>query len=79
MEKMKGKIKMTINSTLILKNDINIEEGVDLNGNLTIEKDVKELVKCDNKKRWIYNVLKENEGKIYEKIRGYTIELKEKA
>ena len=76
MEKMKGKIKMTINSTLILKNDINIEEGVDLNGNLTVDKDEKELVKCDNKQRWKYCPLKENEGEIYEKIRGYRIELK---
>ena len=73
IEKMKGKIKMTINSTLILKNDINIEEGVDLDGNLTIDKDEKELVKCNNKKRWEYYALKNDQGKIYEKIRGYGI------
>ena len=79
MEKMKGKIKMTINSTLILKNDITIEEGVDLNGNLTIDKDEKELVKCDNKRRWEYYPLKENEGKNYEKIRGYGILLNDTA
>ena len=77
MEKMKGKIKMTINSTLILKNDVNIEEGVDLDGNLTIDKDEKELVKCNNKKRWEYYPLKEDQGKIYEKIRGYGILLNE--
>ena len=73
MEKMKGKIRMTINSTLILKNDITIEEGVDLDGNLTIDKDEKELVKCHNKKRWEYYPLKPDQGKIYEKIRGYGI------
>ena len=64
---------MTINSTLILKNDVNIDEGVDLDGNLTIDKDEKELVKCHNKKRWEYYALKEGQGKIYEKIRGYGI------
>lgn len=79
MSKMKGKIRMTINSTLILKNDIVIEEGVDLDGNLTIDKDEKELVKCNNKKRWEYYALKPNEGKIYEKIRGYGILLNDTA
>ena len=73
MEKMKGKIKMTINSTLILKNDVNIEEGVDLDGNLTIDKDEKDLVISKNKKRWEYYALKPEQGKIYEKIRGYGI------
>ena len=79
MSKMKGKIRMTINSTLILKNDIVIEEGVDLDGNLTIDKDEKELVKCNNKKRWEYYALKPNERKIYEKIRGYGILLNDTA
>ena len=79
MEKMKGKIKMTINSTLILKNDITIDEGVDLNGNLTIDKDEKDLVKCDNRRRWEYYPLKEGEGKNYEKIRGYGILLNDTA
>ena len=73
MNHMKGKIKMTINSTLILKNDVNIDEGVDLDGNLTIDKDEKELVVCKNKKKWEYYPLKENQGKNYEKIRGYGI------
>ena len=77
MEKMKGKIRMTINSVLILKNDITIEEGVDLNGFLTIEKDEKELVKCQNKKRYKYYALKNDQGTIYEKIRGYGILLDE--
>ena len=79
MNKMKGKIRMTINSTLILKNDVTIEEGVDLDGNLTIDKDEKELVKCNNKRRWQYYPLKENEGRIYEKIRGYGILLNDSA
>jgi len=73
MEKMKGKIRMTINSVLILKNDVTIEEGVDLNGYLTIDKDEKELVKCHNKQKWEYYALKNDQGKIYEKIRGYGI------
>ena len=77
MEKMKGKIKMTINSVLILKNDITIEEGVDLNGFLTIDKDEKELVKCHNKKIYKYYALKNDQGTIYEKIRGYGILLDE--
>ena len=77
MEKMKGKIRMTINSVLILKNDITIEEGVDLNGFLTIDKDEKELVKCHNKKRYKYYALKNDQGTIYEKIRGYGILLDE--
>ena len=73
MSKMKQKIKMTSNSTLILKNDINIEEGIDLDGFLIVDKDQRELVICKNKKRAIYCILKEGEGKDYEKIRGYTI------
>ena len=77
MEKMKGKIRMTINSVLILKNDITIEEGVDLNGFLTIDKDEKELVKCHNKKIYKYYALKNDQGTIYEKIRGYGILLDE--
>ena len=75
MEKMKGKIKMGINSILILKNDINIE-GVDLNGKLTLDTNQNEIVKCDNKIKWIYTPLKDDEGEIYEKIRGYTISKK---
>ena len=68
---------MTINSVLILKNDITIEEGVDLNGFITIDKDEKELVKCHNKKRYKYYALKNDQGTIYEKIRGYGILLDE--
>ena len=70
--KMKKKIKMTNNSTLILKKDVNIEEGINLDGFYEVEKDEK-MVECNNKKYKIYVELKENEGKIYEKIRGYTI------
>ena len=63
----------------MIGDDINIEEGVDLNGNLTIDKDEKELVKCNNKKRWEYYALKNDQGKIYEKIRGYGILLNDNA
>ena len=72
--KMKKKIKMTNNSTLILKKDVNIEEGINLDGFYEVEKDEK-MVECNNKKYKIYVELKENEGKIYEKIRGYTIKI----
>ena len=72
--KMKKKIKMTNNSTLILKKDVNIEEGINLDGFYEVEKDEK-MVECNNKKYIIYIELKENEGKIYEKIRGYTIKI----
>ena len=69
---MKKNIKMTQNSTLVLKNDVNIEEGIDLDGCYIVEKDEK-MVECKNKKNVVYVALKEGEGKIYEKIRGYTI------
>ena len=73
LSKMKQGIKMTNNSTLILKNDINIEEGIDLDGYLLVDKDEKELVICKNKKRVVYSLLKNAEGKEYEKLRGYSI------
>ena len=73
MTKMKKGIKMTNNSILILKNDINIEEGIDLDGYLIVDKDEKNLIICKNKKRVVYRLLKRNEGKDYEKLRGYTI------
>ena len=73
MSKIKQGIKMTNNSILILKNDINIEEGIDLDGYLIVDKDQKDLVVCKNKKRIIYNILKTGEGKDHEKLRGYAI------
>jgi hypothetical protein len=69
---MKTGIKITNTSTLILKNDVNIEEGIDLDGYYVVEKDEK-MVECKNKKNVVYVALKEGEGKVYEKIRGYTI------
>lgn len=77
MDNMKGKIKMGINSTLILKNDVKIDEGIELDGNLVIDKDEKDLVVCKNKKKWEYFPLKEGQGTIYEKIRGYGVLLNE--
>ena len=71
---MKGKIKMTNNSTLILKNDVTIEGSIDLDGFLIIDKDQKEPIICKNKKNIMYRLLKEGEGEDYEKIRGYTID-----
>ena len=41
---MKQKIRMTNNSTLILKNDVLIEEGIDLDGYLIIDKNVKNFL-----------------------------------
>ena len=73
MSKMKQGIKMTNNSILILKNDINIEEGIDHDGYLVVDKDQKDLVVCKNKKRVIYNLLHTGEGKDHEKLRGYAI------
>ena len=73
LKHMKKTIKMTNNSTLILKNDVMIDEGIDLDGYLIVDKDLKEYVVCKNKKNVIYRLLKEGEGKNYEQIRGYTI------
>ncbi len=70
---MKNKIRMTNNSTLVLKKNVKIEEGINLDGFYEVEKDEK-MVDCNNKKNKIYVALKPEEGKIYEKIRGYTIQ-----
>ena len=64
---------MTNNSTLILKNDIIIEKGIDLDGYLIVDKDQKDFVICKNQKKIIYSLLKNGEGKIHEKLRGYKI------
>ena len=74
---MKQKIKMTNNSTLILKNDILIDEGIDLDGYIIIDKNEKNFMVCKNHKKIIYSLLKNGEGKIHEKLRGYTILLNE--
>ena len=71
---MKKYIKMTNNSTLILKNDILIDEGIELDGYLLVDKDIKDYIVCKNKKQVMYSELKEGEGENYEKIRGYTID-----
>ena len=73
LQKMKKGIRMTNNSTLILKNDINIEEGIDLDGYLVVDKDEKDLLVCKNKKRVVYTLLKIGEGEDHEKLRGYAI------
>ena len=73
LQKMKKGIRMTNNSTLILKNDINIEEGIDLDGYLVVDKDEKDLLVCKNKKRVVYTLLKVGEGEDHEKLRGYAI------
>ena len=71
LAKMKQKIKITADSTLILKNDVEIDEGVELDGYLVIDKDQKELVKVKNNDKVIYVALKPGEGEVYEQIRGY--------
>ena len=73
LKHMKQNIKMTNNSTLILKNDIIIDEGIDLDGYLVVDQDQKDYIVCKNKKNIVYRLLKEGEGKKYEQIRGYTI------
>ena len=70
---MKKNIKMTNNSTLVLKKDVKIEEGINLNGFYEIEKDEK-MVDCHNEKKKMYVKLEGEAGEIYEKIRGYTIQ-----
>jgi UDP-sugar pyrophosphorylase len=71
---MKKNIRMTNNSTLILKNDIMIDEGIDLDGYLVVDKNEKDFIVCKNNKKIMYRKLKEGEGENYEKIRGYTID-----
>ena len=71
---MKKNIKMTNNSTLILKNDIIIDEGIDLDGYLVVDKDEKDYIVCKNKQYKMYRKLKDGEGENYEKIRGYTLD-----
>ena len=41
---MKQNIKITNNSSLILKNDIIIDEGIDLDGYLVVEQDQKDYI-----------------------------------
>ena len=53
LSQMKKGIRMTNNSILILKNDINIEEGIDLDGYLIVDKASKDLIICKNQKRVI--------------------------
>ena len=72
-EKIKNKITMTTNSTLILKNNITIEKDIYVDGVLVVDKDVKEEIKCVNKKKDTYVLLKQGEGLPYEQIRGYTM------
>jgi UDP-sugar pyrophosphorylase len=74
MNHMKKNIRMTNNSTLVLKNDITIDEGIDLDGYLVVDKDAKDYIICKNKRNIMYRKLKEGEGENYEKIRGYTID-----
>ena len=66
---MKKNIRMTNNSTLILKNDIMIDEGIDLDGYLVVDKNEKDFIVCKNNKKIMYRRLKEGEGENYEKIR----------
>ena len=71
---MKKNIKMTNNSTLILKNDVMIDEGIDLDGYLVVDKAQKEYIVCKNKKKIMYRGLKDGEGENYEQLRGYIID-----
>ena len=71
---MKTGIKIINTSTLILKNDIILDEGIDLDDYLVVDKDCKDLVICKSQKRIIYSLLKKGEGKAYEQIRGYIIQ-----
>ena len=74
LNRMKKNIRMTNNSTLILKNDILIDEGIDLDGYLVVDKDAKDYIICKNKQYKMYRKLNDGEGENYEKIRGYTLD-----
>lgn len=71
---MKKTIKITNNSTLILKNYIKLDEGIELDGYAIIDKNEKNFIVIKNSKNIMYRLLKDNEGKIYEKLRGYCID-----
>ena len=71
-EKVKANIKVTNNSTLILKNDIEINKDVDVDGIGCICDETKDF-KIHNKQRHQFVLLKPGEGKNYEQIRGYTV------
>ena len=73
LSQMKKGIRMINNSILILKKDINIEEGIDLDGYLIVDKALKDLIICKNQKRVIYSLLQKGQGTVYEKLRGYII------
>ena len=70
---MKQNIKMANNSVLILKNDIKIDEGIDLDGILVLDQDQKNYIVCKIKNNIVYRLLKEGEGTEYEQLRGYKI------
>ena len=74
LENMKNNIKITNNSTLIIKNDIKIDEGIEVDGYAVIDKDEKNFVAINNNKNIMYRLLKNDEGEIYEKLRGYCID-----
>ena len=55
---MKKNIRMKNNSTLILKSDILIDEGIELDGYLVLDKHGKNYIFCKNKKWIIYSRIK---------------------
>ena len=74
LNNMKKGIKITNNSTLILKNDIEIKEGIILDGFEIIEQNENNLVDVKNNRNIMYRLLRNDEGKIYEQLRGYCID-----
>ena len=71
-DKIKGKIKLTNNSTLILKNDFILNKDVDVDGIAIIDGKNKDF-RVKNKERHVFCLLKPGEGKNYEQIRGYSV------
>ena len=57
----------------IFEECVNFEENIDLNGLLHCRKDEK-IAKCKIKQNIAYIALKKEEGKVYEKIRVFTIQ-----
>ena len=70
-DKVKANIKVSNNSTLILKGDFVLTKDVDVDGIAVIDDKTKDF-RVTNKQRHVFDLLKPGEGKNYEQIRGYS-------
>lgn len=70
-EKIKGVITITANSSLVLYENAVVSNDICIDGSLFLKNEIKEnYEKADYT---YYEALKENEGELYEQIRGYKI------